>query len=196
MYQISFQSTFPAWGATTLIFVTILSTSISIHAPRMGSDVPNASITTGMAHFNPRSPHGERPFRKRRHDRRTEISIHAPRMGSDRTSKMIMIDNSNFNPRSPHGERHTHHFLSSGTERFQSTLPAWGATTVPSASTRDDRFQSTLPAWGATTRRKWNYHHSPFQSTLPAWGATYYDDYLHLTDAISIHAPRMGSDGR
>ena len=33
-----------------------------------------------------------------------------------------------------------------------------------------------------------------FQSTLPAWGATKMFKNVRLTDEISIHAPRMGSD--
>ena len=79
---------------------------------------------------------------------------------------------------------------------FQSTLPAWGATIRQClGSSRCRIFQSTLPAWGATVdstdRRR------PimiFQSTLPAWGAT--DDVFGYQEryAISIHAPRMGSD--
>ena len=33
---------------------------ISIHAPRTGSDSHDFSPFSGRAHFNPRSPHGER----------------------------------------------------------------------------------------------------------------------------------------
>ena len=35
-----------------------------------------------------------------------------------------------------------------------------------------------------------------FQSTLPAWGATLLDVIGRSDTAISIHAPRMGSDFR
>ena len=103
----------------------------------------------------------------------------------------------NFNPRSPHGERRRSMPTSSRWRRFQSTLPARGATRrhcIPSASTRR-RFQSTLPARGATSprfpmrtsNRDFNprsphgerraellklLHHLLFQSTLPARGAT------------------------
>ena len=38
-YQIIFQSTLPAWGATFGDFSDLPSYQISIHAPRMGSDV-------------------------------------------------------------------------------------------------------------------------------------------------------------
>ena len=34
-----------------------------------------------------------------------------------------------------------------------------------------------------------------FQSTLPVWGATNTSDGLTVAALISIHAPRVGSDG-
>ena len=56
---------------------------ISIHAPRTGSDLRIPPTRFPRAHFNPRSPHGERLpcacLRCKRHP----ISIHAPRTGSD-----------------------------------------------------------------------------------------------------------------
>ena len=79
--------------------------------------------------------------------------------------------------------------------KFQSTLPVRGATDVQYSISSDGTFQSTLPVRGATTnvfRDMWN--DIKFQSTLPVRGATYYagaDDHLR---AISIHAPREGSD--
>ena len=62
------------------------------------------------------------------------------------------------------------HYIESG--RFQSTLPAWGATAALGAVGGFLAFQSTLPAWGATAR-------------ATGFSAGY---------EISIHAPRMGSD--
>ena len=56
--------------------------------------------------------------------------------------------------------------------RFQSTLPARGATVDVFDGVRQLVFQSTLPARGATSRRQGN----------PQW------------ETISIHAPRTGSD--
>ena len=79
---------------------------------------------------------------------------------------------------------------------FQSTLPAWGATAARSyAEAWRIEFQSTLPAWGATLRFAFSRVVSMvFQSTLPAWGATYLILVARILRAISIHAPRMGSD--
>ena len=101
--------------------------------------------------------------------------------------------------------------------RFQSTLPARGATEgggkkwgdalisihAPRTGSDSDRwqiyhncqaFQSTLPARGATMRFSRSMKKQVFQSTLPARGAT--PQYLSNRGGyhISIHAPRTGSD--
>ena len=172
-----------------------------------------------ISHFNPRSPHGERP---RAGDERgggkafqstlpargatavaalmiavNGISIHAPRTGSDRRS----------------------HQRRTSRRRFQSTLPARGATRRPNivlcakpdisihaprtgsdalekiGTKPADSFQSTLPARGATRhdgRRRTSA--AAFQSTLPARGATCTLADVVRGTAISIHAPRTGSD--
>ncbi len=79
------------------------------------------------------------------------VSIHAPRVGSDTSAAANAAADS----------------------KFQSTLPAWGATERV-VDTADQRvvFQSTLPAWGATGGTGLVRVRTVFQSTLPAWGAT------------------------
>jgi len=65
------------------------------------------------------------------------------------------------------------------------------------AVTGQIRFQSTLPAWGATTCRPGKADDLfLFQSTLPAWGATTGEKVVLRAFFVSIHAPRMGSDSR
>ena len=79
-------------------------------------------------YFNPRSPHGER-----------------------RRRSLLRRTNQYFNPRSPHGERRIDASHSSMRRfRFQSTLPARGATASTPSRTPTASFQSTLPARGAT----------------------------------------------
>ena len=57
------------------------------------------------------------------------ISIHAPRTGSDETAIAKFQNMPNFNPRSPHGERRVAALAGVAiADRFQSTLPARGAT--------------------------------------------------------------------
>ena len=125
------------------------------------------------------------------------ISIHAPRTGSD--------------PCRPHP--------SARCGKFQSTLPARGATRAASRRQSRQQFQSTLPARGATNRIVKNVivTHEQFQSTLPARGATRpgrgdaerktnfnprsphgerppVNSQPQIFMDISIHAPRTGSD--
>ena len=101
---------------------------------------------------------------------------------------------------------------------FQSTLPVWGATCMswtrcttqayfnphspygerprrPSRTVRMRYFNPRSP-WG---ERLLNFHivllQNLFQSTLPVWGATPSFRQSRLRCVISIHAPRVGSDG-
>ena len=78
---------------------------------------------------------------------------------------------------------------------FQSTLPVWGATSYQLHCLSGVEFQSTLPVWGATSPPWERESARVFQSTLPVWGATVDEPVLSGPDIISIHAPRVGSDG-
>ena len=101
-----------------------------------------------------------------------------------------------FNPRSPWGERPTAIRPFADEMQFQSTLPVGGATQVSIAPTSVIVFQSPLPVGGATMLRLCYTHLEIFQSTLPVGGAT---DCLRMVaenTAISIHAPRGGSDSK
>ena len=145
------------------------------------------------------------------------ISIHAPRTGSDLICRSDLPTISDFNPRSPHGERLLALRRFAFNPRFQSTLPARGATFCSSNAVAAVIFQSTLPARGATASSSptgWkptNFNpRSPhgerlrrssdkcarivFQSTLPARGATCAGRKRDVLPLISIHAPRTGSD--
>ena len=134
--------------------MTTLTRDISIHAPRTGSDTGchaqtrqrrifqstlparGATNTAGVdidvqnANFNPRSPHGER----RRVSGSTKpvsgISIHAPRTGSDLAvgaGTLVWIISIHA-PRTGSDKRAGKHAV--GGRRFQSTLPARGATSA------------------------------------------------------------------
>ena len=100
-----FQSTPPARGATPAPAVVPRGFGVSIHAPRTGGDLSDASEVRSVHGFNPRPPHGGRPC--------PGIAGWVHRR---------------FNPRPPHGGRRgvmdSHYVLC----RFQSTPPARGAT--------------------------------------------------------------------
>ena len=100
-----------------------------------------------------------------------------------------------FNPRSPHGERRIVLWMLFTLQKFQSTLPARGATAAKPIHDQMVVFQSTLPARGATCRsKKILLQRWIFQSTLPARGATGAGAEYGRGQGISIHAPRTGSD--
>ena len=101
-----FQSTLPVWGATNWKQLHRIIWEISIHAPRVGSDARHGLPDGQRGHFNPRSPCGERPAKKRQKRKNRKISIHAPRVGSDVRRLGHCRPVRDFNPRSPCGERH------------------------------------------------------------------------------------------
>ena len=169
-----FQSTLPARGATSSTFADLL----------------------GSAHFNPRSPHGERRAGESRLRRADSISIHAPRTGSDRsgagrTAVHLPIsihaprtgsDRESpahgaglhyFNPRSPHGERHAPHQRRPSAFDFNPRSP------------HGERRDAIAPL---PTQRDFNPR-SPHGERRQSSGA------MSMTQIISIHAPRTGSDG-
>ena len=125
-----------------------------------------------LPHFNPRSPHGERRFPQQRKERIIIFQSTLPARGAT----LCLLRNL-------------------FADRFQSTLPTRGATIrQPKASAPHGVFQSTLPARGATGRKRQKPQRRRFQSTLPARGATQQQPPDDCRTAISIHAPRTGSD--
>ena len=191
--------------------------SISIHAPRVGSDYSGGGGSSGAYTFQSTLPGWGATNSKQEVKNMAKISIHAPRVGSDRIRRR-----------------------SSGTRFiFQSTLPGWGATAlsaflVPAAQisihaprvgsdaiipTRSSAPWYFNPRSPGGERRKVPPHDMPwrhfnprspggerrgqteyykqiilFQSTLPGWGATALISPATITGRISIHAPRVGSD--
>ena len=127
-----FQSTLPARGATAYNADIPRIAVISIHAPRTGSDnVPRTQIGLRQ-HFNPRSPHGERQFRGRPFSWLRDFNPRSPHGERRFGDLQLRLALQNFNPRSPHGERPNNVRLPRLLDKFQSTLPARGATCNPS----------------------------------------------------------------
>ena len=100
------------------------------------------------------------------------ISIHAPRTGSDKSLVLLTLDKRHFNPRSPHGERLCWLCWPLWRRLFQSTLPARGATWLLARSAGSADFNPRSPHGERPASRR--------QS--------------RQRPAISIHAPRTGSD--
>ena len=169
-----FQSTLPARGATAVAHRLGHSSPISIHAPRTGSDRRAAAARTAAhINFNPRSPHGERRRRFISSRRTRQISIHAPRTGSDLDLLVAHAVNC----------------------RFQSTLPARGATAASQAAQNQYLvFQSTLPARGATRKTQQSAIVNCISIHAPRTGSDFSRFVCTPQPSISIHAPRTGSD--
>ena len=131
----AFQSTLPARGATRFAPAKRQNARISIHAPRTGSDSHRAEPSV----FHDISIHAPRTGSDGCWCARTTaltISIHAPRTGSDDNppdddllAEVISI----HAPRTGSDTRLTS--AGRGTGRFQSTLPARGATNSRSRET-------------------------------------------------------------
>ena len=145
---------------------------ISIHAPRTGSDTI--------------------PFRPRRNKRisihapRTgsdhtvavehhvgDISIHAPRTGSDCQFEQHFLNRKHFNPRSPHGERLPLFIFGS-----------WALCYFNPRSPHGERlFRTQFPHWSPD-----------FNPRSPHGERRRGAETRFTCKAISIHAPRTGSD--
>ena len=78
--------------------------------------------------------------------------------------------------------------------RFQSTLPARGATAPCPALNPAAYFNPRSPRGERRYPHRLHSWLLGFQSTLPARGATALDTYEVADVKISIHAPREGSD--
>ena len=100
-----------------------------------------------------------------------------------------------FNPRSPRGERLEIQIVPAFVEIFQSTLPARGATLAAMGKQSQNLHFNPRSPRGERLRVANPFHScGTFQSTLPARGATALTDNAAIITAISIHAPREGSD--
>ena len=168
-----FQSTLPVWGATHQQSQKTQGRNISIHAPRVGSDLSDISANSGTGKFQST----------------------LPVWGATKGAGFEMLQSADFNPRSPCGERHGERRRNIVARKFQSTLPVWGATLcfsmrtiVGGISIHAPRVGSDASSSGFMLLPPYFNPRSPcgerrqgkaetrgtikFQSTLPVWGAT------------------------
>ena len=170
-----FQSTLPARGATDMgIIAKKRWIDFNPRSPR-GERLWELSTDSGGAIFQSTLPARGATLGVKHRQRRGDISIHAPREGSDLHLRGGRPPRGNFNPRSPRGERRFERHCAGKGKRFQSTLPARGATRrcpagragIGNISIHAPREGSDVPTDVITADI------APFQSTLPARGATY-----------------------
>ena len=126
-------------------------------------------------HFNPRSPHGERhSFTGGADGSQSNFNPRSPHGERHVSPDGFMAGVAHFNPRSPHGERHGHDPAERRNCHISIHAPRTGSDTIQMfIGFARQRFQSTLPARGATPNKSQTLTlQTPFQSTLPARGAT------------------------
>ena len=146
---------------------------ISIHAPRMGSDALVRVRCSRHREFQSTLPGWGATRAPDRHHLLPDISIHAPRMGSDHPVEHVagLVEISIHAP------------------RMGSDLPA-SLPIMPALA-----FQSTLPGWGATSRPCATSSSSTHFNPRSPDGERLMEAPRNSDNYdISIHAPRMGSD--
>ena len=170
---LQFQSTLPARGATTVGQYTGLTDKFQSTLPARGATPPPSPRSRPKTNFNPRSPRGERLLASKYVYLLPNISIHAPREGSDRRNSKSrwMMRISIHAPRE--GSDSRRRVCLRLPWQISIHAPREGSDSAARVSPSTEvRFQSTLPARGATGRRSPANLQKLFQSTLPARGAT------------------------
>ena len=123
-----FLSTLSLRRATYLINTYHRIFGISIHALLAESDVKIMIVSSGLKHFYPRSPCGERPTVLTLICDVIAISIHALLAESDISAKRETREPIDFYPRSPCGERQPGERHANNRQEFLSTLSLRRAT--------------------------------------------------------------------
>ena len=170
--------------------------AISIHAPRVGSDIRRKTSVTATPLFQSTLPVWGATLCFKHFFEFFFISIHAPRVGSDPFTQQllnkIVRSISIHAPRVGSDIKPRLFFVAK--KLFQSTLPVWGATLAVPVFADTSPFQSTLPVWGATRsvfrrlQARWISIHAP------RVGSDFAEKTWDYAVRISIHAPRVGSD--
>ena len=168
-----FQSTLPARGATARRRHGGPEKQISIHTPREGSDALGRKYNSVIRHFNPHSPRGERPAE----DKRVEAGF-------------------DFNPHSPRGERPPQCWDIILLQRFQSTLPARGATSQAGSGELPEGISIHTPREGSDPDEKTDRNLKYISIHTPREGSDFCSSAYPRPSPISIHTPREGSDRR
>ncbi len=157
------------------LLVLGLAVDISIHAPRMGSDLDRTTAKASRLLFQSTLPGwGATVVGTKYWISAYVFQSTLPGWGATVEIRTILTQIRYFNPRSPDGERPRNPINTPLFVKFQSTLPGWGATSARSSfGSSQSVFQSTLPGWGATGTNQHVRNLKRFQSTLPGWGATW-----------------------
>ena len=163
----------PCGERPQLLDISRCTATISIHAPRVGSDAADGRMSPGSV-----------------------ISIHAPRVGSDQDYRIFAAEYII----SIHAPRVGSDIIQTApvkglSEEFQSTLPVWGATIGKIHKTGGSAISIHAPRVGSDKRhagivRLYRYFNPRSPCGERQSEPTISESWLF----ISIHAPRVGSD--
>ena len=192
-----FQPTLPARGATFRRTDYVHALQFQPTLPARGATIYISVVISLPDDFNPRSPHGERRWRRATKSTRPRYFNPRSPHGERRRGHLRVCRNAgDFNPRSPHGERRNSiiqrrfrrristHAPRTGSDRCRrrtTPLPQYFNPRSPHGERhmgelgkngQHCRFQPTLPARGATKQGCACGKLRRFQPTLPARGAT------------------------
>ena len=167
--------------------------------PARGATLQRQHIAAGIPHFNPRSPHGERPCSARRCGLLRPISIHAPRTGSD--GICIVFSFRQYGRISIHAPR-------TGSDERENTTwededisihaPRTGSDSRRRQNEKHDREISIhAPRTGSDLGARRHGRRQNYFNPRSPHGERHWDTGGDVCPAvISIHAPRTGSDTR
>ena len=167
---------------------------ISTHAPRTGSDGTAQSRNREEAHFNPRSPHGERLCFA---VNRAEKSAFQPTLPARGATILLFSSKAAFfyfNPRSPHGERRLADVVPAPQLRISTHAPRTGSDVAYSTClSLTPYFNPRSPHGERRHRLELLRPHDDFNPRSPH-GERRLNRHSSIPKQISTHAPRTGSD--
>ncbi len=168
-----FQFTHPVWGATAGLPRPDNEHLVSIHAPRVGCDLPFLcqEVVPGDVSIHAPRVGCDLPFLCQEVVP-GDVSIHAPRVGCDRATSSSSIESKRFNSRTPCGVRRM---------PLKYHYQRW-------------LFQFTHPVWGATHHRAVVQSASVVSIHAPRVGCDRDLTEVYAVRTVSIHAPRVGCD--
>ena len=147
--------------------------AISIHAPRVGSDLTCTQPRSGESNFNPRPPRGERQLSRAGADNLPQFQSTPPAWGATHSVSAIIYVVFISIHAPPCGERRGLYDIRYSKPKISIHAPPCGERPLI-----DTSFTPRVV----------------FQSTPPVWGATPINAAYIMQKVISIHAPRVGSD--
>ena len=217
VFQVSIHA--PAWGATSLGCVKVVTLSgfnprtrvgcdgripgclqwrrcVSIHAPAWGATAEAAERAIAKRGFNPRTRVGCDLQRGEGDAARVDVSIHAPAWGATYRQQTELDELRKFQSTHPRGVRLGRDAPARDGDRFNPRTRVGCDRAVGHNLPVLDSVSIHAPAWGATSVPWWAWAGGKVSIHAPAWGATSGTGRAFPARPVSIHAPAWGATRR